>query len=289
MDNDNNNNNEKKNQNELKDKIKKVTQKDGFYLVLFLCICIVGVTAVWVSGDNFNQISKLEEEQKAEDDILDYFPEDEEPEIAIEEPEIKEEEKEEKIEEPQAKEEVKEEAKKEEKPQVQAKEEPKKEAKPQVKQEAKKEEEAVEVSANARRAKAMLVPIMGKQSMGFAGDKLVYSETLEQWTTHDGLDIKANKGSSVRTVLKGVVKDIKDTDDLGRVITIDHGDGLITKYAGISEKILVKKNQSINKGDLVASIGEAVGYEVSQGPHLHFEVLENGKNIDPKAYIPDFE
>lgn len=268
MDNDNNNNNEKKNQNELKDKIKKVTQKDGFYLVLFLCICIVGVTAVWVSGDNFNQISKLEEEQKAEDDILDYFPEDEEP-------EIKEEEKEEKIEEPQAKEEVKEEAKKEEKP--------------QVKQEAKKEEEAVEVSANARRAKAMLVPIMGKQSMAFAGDKLVYSETLEQWTTHDGLDIKANKGSSVRTVLKGVVKDIKDTDDLGRVITIDHGDGLITKYAGISEKILVKKNQSINKGDLVASIGEAVGYEVSQGPHLHFEVLENGKNIDPKAYIPDFE
>ncbi|MGO1713288.1 MAG: peptidoglycan DD-metalloendopeptidase family protein, partial [Senegalia sp. (in: firmicutes)] len=156
-------------------------------------------------------------------------------------------------------------------------------------QEAKKEEEAVEVSANARRAKAMLVPIMGKQSMAFAGDKLVYSETLEQWTTHDGLDIKANKGSSVRTVLKGVVKDIKDTDDLGRVITIDHGDGLITKYAGISEKILVKKNQSINKGDLVASIGEAVGYEVSQGPHLHFEVLENGKNIDPKAYIPDFE
>lgn len=277
MDNDNNNNEEKK-QSVLKDKIKSVTQKDGFYLVLFLCIMIVGVTAVWVSGDNFNQMAKLEKEQKAEDDILDYYPDEKlepEPEPIIEEPEKPEEPKEQAKEEP-----IIEESKKQE-----VKEEPK----PQPKQQAKKEEEAVEVSANARRAKAMLVPIMGKQSMGFADDKLVYSETLEQWTTHNGLDIKADKGSSVRAVLKGVVKDITQTDDLGRVIIIDHGNGLTTKYGSLSEKILVKKGQNVNKGDAIGTIGDSVGYELEQGPHLHFEVLENGKNIDPKHYIPDFE
>ncbi|WP_130805751.1 M23 family metallopeptidase [Senegalia massiliensis] len=283
MDNNDKNNKDKK-ENGLKDKMKKVTQKDGFYLVLFLCIMIVGVTAVWVSGDNFKQISELEKEEDLDDDILDYYPDNEESQIgAIEEPD-----QEPKVEE-QEEEKTQEEPKEPQKEENTEKQEQESNPKPEPKEQAKNEEQAVEVSANARRAKAMLVPIMGKQSMSFAGDQLVYSETLEQWTTHNGLDITAKKGSSVRAVLKGVVKSVEETDDLGRVITIDHGEGLITKYAGLSEKTLVKKGQNVNKGDAIGAIGEPAGYELSQGPHLHFEVLENGKHIDPKDYIPDFE
>nr|WP_252187779.1 M23 family metallopeptidase [Anaeromonas frigoriresistens] len=125
--------------------------------------------------------------------------------------------------------------------------------------------------------------------MGFAEDKLVYSETLEQWTTHNGLDIQAAEGSAVRAVLSGVVKEVVTTDELGIVVTIDHSDGLQTKYGCLSTDEMVEAGQQIEKGDPIGAVGKSVGYELAQGPHLHFEVLEAGKNIDPKNYLPDFE
>nr|WP_252187625.1 M23 family metallopeptidase [Anaeromonas gelatinilytica] len=124
--------------------------------------------------------------------------------------------------------------------------------------------------------------------MGYAEDNLVYSETLEQWTTHNGLDIKAEKGSAVRAVLSGTVKKIETNDELGTVVTIDHGNNLVTKYGCLSEEKMVEEGQKVEKGDTIGTIGEAGGYELAQGPHLHFEVLENGKNIDPSDYLPDF-
>lgn len=261
-----------KNKKSTMGRMKKLTQKDGFYLVLFLCICIVGITAVWVSSDNFNKMADLDKEDNklAEDDtdIVDYYlngddyedqqnPDSED--VDIEEANTEE------------------------------TQEPKEEAKANTEEQKTTEEEAVETTASQGRELAMLVPIMGKQSMAFAEDKLVYSETLEQWTTHNGLDIQSAEGSAVRAVLSGVVKEVQTTDELGIVVTLDHGDGLETKYGCLATDEMIQVGQKIEKGDTIGAVGKAVGFELAQGPHLHFEVLVKGKNVDPKEYLPDFE
>ncbi|MBS4538311.1 M23 family metallopeptidase [Clostridium sp. D2Q-11] len=260
-----------KDKKSVMNRMKNVTQRDGFYLVLFLCICIVGITAVWVSSDNFNKVADLDEKENelAEDDrdIVDYYLDgddyDDQQDPDTEDVDIEETDK--------------------------AKEETKEEAKANTEEQKSTDEEAIEATSSQGKQLAMLVPIMGKQSMGFAEDKLVYSETLEQWTTHNGLDIQAAEGSAVRAVLSGVVKEVVTTDELGIVVTIDHSDGLQTKYGCLSTDEMVEAGQQIEKGDPIGAVGKSVGYELAQGPHLHFEVLEAGKNIDPKNYLPDFE
>ena len=61
----------------------------------------------------------------------------------------------------------------------------------------------------------------------------------------------------------------------------------MSKYANLSTKAMVKVGQSIKKGDPISGIGNPTGLEMNEVPHLHFEVLSNGKNVDPKEYLTE--
>ena len=132
----------------------------------------------------------------------------------------------------------------------------------------------------------MVVPVFGTAYTEFSEDALVYSKTLDQWSTHVGLDIKAEEGSPVRAAMDGVVEELVNDPQLGLTIIISHGGKVQTKYSNLSTLDLVTIKQNIKKGDVISGVGKTALYEIADDPHLHFEVIKEGKNIDPKKYLP---
>ena len=132
----------------------------------------------------------------------------------------------------------------------------------------------------------MVVPVFGTTYTEFSEDTLVYSKTLDQWSTHNGIDIKAEEGSPVRAAMDGVVEELVNDPRLGLTIIINHGGKTYTKYSNLSTLDLVSINQDVKKGDVISGVGKTALYEIADDPHLHFEVIKEGKNIDPKKYLP---
>jgi len=132
----------------------------------------------------------------------------------------------------------------------------------------------------------MIIPVFGTVNKDYANNELIYSETLDEWTTHLGIDIKTEEGSPVRAAMDGVVYELKNDPQLGLMITIDHGNGVFTKYCNLSTLDMVTKGKQVKKGDVISGVGKTALYEVVEDPHLHFEVIKNDKSIDPRAYLP---
>jgi murein DD-endopeptidase MepM/ murein hydrolase activator NlpD len=101
---------------------------------------------------------------------------------------------------------------------------------------------------------------------------------------HPGVDIALPRGTFVRTTAPGTVVLVK-TNDLqagyGNYIEIDHGHGFVTRYAHL-ENINVRYGQKVKKGFVIATSGSSGG---SVAPHLHYEIIVNGKNVDPVMYM----
>ena len=99
---------------------------------------------------------------------------------------------------------------------------------------------------------------------------------------HLGIDIVAPAGTPVQATADGVVVVAGDDDVLGRMVVIDHGDGYMTRY-GHNGALLVSEGERIRRGQHIAQVGNS-GH--SSGPHLHYEVLENGRAQNPRAFLP---
>jgi len=129
------------------------------------------------------------------------------------------------------------------------------------------------------------VPVKGEILRDFADTNLVYSDTLEEWTSHLGVDILADKGSAVSASESGTVKSIKNDPRYGLTVTIDHGDGLETVYASLLSCEFVSEGDSVEKGQTIATVGNSAAFEVADEFHLHFEMLKDGKNVNPTTYF----
>lgn len=99
---------------------------------------------------------------------------------------------------------------------------------------------------------------------------------------HTGIDIGADYGDSIRAADGGVVIHADWMGGYGNTVIIDHGNGISTLYAHNSQ-LLVNEGQTVAKGQTVARCG-STGY--STGPHLHFEVRQNGSPVNPLNYLP---
>ena len=100
---------------------------------------------------------------------------------------------------------------------------------------------------------------------------------------HAGIDFAGSQGSDVVAVASGVVVFSDRRDGYGKMVEIHHGNGISSRY-GHHEKLLVEVGEVVNKGDVIGLMGSSGR---STGPHVHFEVLRNGKNIDPSRFISD--
>ena len=101
---------------------------------------------------------------------------------------------------------------------------------------------------------------------------------------HEGIDVTAPMGSPIEAPAAGVVTDAGWESGYGNTVTIDHGYGIVTKFAHAS-KLLVKVGQRVQRGQRIALVGNT---GLATGPHLHYEVHVNGRPVDPLKYVlPD--
>ncbi len=98
---------------------------------------------------------------------------------------------------------------------------------------------------------------------------------------HAGIDFAGKEGSAVVATAAGVVTWAGNRSGYGKLVEINHGGGYVTRY-GHSRKILVKIGDTVKKGQVIAEMGSTGR---STGPHVHFEVLINGRTVNPAKYI----
>jgi murein DD-endopeptidase MepM/ murein hydrolase activator NlpD len=101
---------------------------------------------------------------------------------------------------------------------------------------------------------------------------------------HDGLDIAAPRGTEVLAAAAGRVTAISFSDlqaGFGNYIEVDHGNGYLTRYANLGE-ITARYGQKVTKGQPIGLIGISGG---SVAPHVHYEILKNGRNVDPVKFL----
>ena len=103
------------------------------------------------------------------------------------------------------------------------------------------------------------------------------------YTQNTGIDFICENEFDVISVLDGTVTDVKDDENLGKSIEIKHENGLITSYQSLGE-ISVKKGDVITQGQVIGKSGENE-LDKELGNHLHFEIYENGGNVDPNNYL----
>lgn len=104
-----------------------------------------------------------------------------------------------------------------------------------------------------------------------------------RYTMHEGLDFAAPRGTAIKAAASGIVVEAGFVNGYGNMVEIDHGGGLITRYAHAS-RLHVKQGDMVERGQEVADVGSTGR---STGPHLHFEVRLAGQPLDPRLFLGD--
>lgn len=129
------------------------------------------------------------------------------------------------------------------------------------------------------------MPVEGEIIKQYGKEKLIYSETLKEWTTHLGIDIKADKTTVVKASAEGCVKSIKNDPRYGLTVVIEHENGFTTVYSNLLTAEFVVVGENIKSGQTIGTVGNSATFEILDDPHLHFEILKDGNSIDPEMYI----
>ena len=153
------------------------------------------------------------------------------------------------------------------------------------------EKESVQVWSESQlaavEAPLYIWPVQGELERGHDLENLSYDVTLKDWRTHEGLDICAALGTPVAAVCAGQVMSLEQDGLYGTVVSIDHGDGLISVYANLAELPTVSVGDWVEAGDTIGSVGSTALCEVGQATHLHFAMRLDGEGINPLAYLPE--
>lgn len=134
----------------------------------------------------------------------------------------------------------------------------------------------------------LTMPLDGIVSVEFSGDTPVFSITMNDYRVHSGIDIEASDGSAVKSCGSGIVADIYKDDMRGNCISIDHGNGMVSTYCGMSEELAegIVEGCSVSAGTVLGAVGEDALFENAQPTHLHFELTVDGTAVNPLEYIP---
>lgn len=128
-------------------------------------------------------------------------------------------------------------------------------------------------------------PVKGDILKAYSGENLLFSSTLQEWTVHNGIDIKADKATAVSAVADGTVKSIKNDPRYGLTVTIEHSDGLKTIYSNLLTAEFVVEGEKVSKGQTIGTVGNTANFEIADDFHLHFEVMKDNEYVDPMIYL----
>lgn len=128
-------------------------------------------------------------------------------------------------------------------------------------------------------------PSGGEIIKDYSGGELVYSETMEDWRTHNGIDFLGKEGSQVLSSADGKVKKVYEDDLLGIVVEIEHQGGVVSRYCGLQSLDFIDEGKEVKKGEIIGGIGKGTVLEKEEEPHLHFEIIKDGEYENPNLYF----
>jgi len=128
-------------------------------------------------------------------------------------------------------------------------------------------------------------PVEGEILREFAKENLVYSETLKEWITHNGIDIKAEKTTIVKSAAEGIIKSIKNDPRYGITVVIEHVNGYVSIYSNLLTAEFVKEGEIVKQGQTIGTVGNTATFEIADEYHLHFEILKDNEYLNPSEYI----
>jgi murein DD-endopeptidase MepM/ murein hydrolase activator NlpD len=134
-----------------------------------------------------------------------------------------------------------------------------------------------------RNLDARIIPSGQAVEHGLLSSK--YGKRIDPFTGkqgyHKGIDIASKEGTSILAIADGVVTWSGERTGYGQLVEISHGNGYVTRY-GHNKQQLVKTGDTVKKGEAIALMGSTGR---STGPHVHIEVIENGKPVNPERYL----
>lgn len=131
----------------------------------------------------------------------------------------------------------------------------------------------------------VVLPIQGEVLTAFSVDQLLYNETLDDWRTHDGVDIAAAEGDAVLAACAGTVSSITDDPLMGTTVVIQHSGGYETTYANLQAEPPWRRATRCPPGRPSAQWEPPPRRRPAQGAHLHFSVAKDGEAVDPDAFL----
>lgn len=131
---------------------------------------------------------------------------------------------------------------------------------------------------------AVMMPVNGEIISAYSDGELVKSSG-GVWRTHDGIDISAQEGETVKSMTAGTVTSIYTDPLWGCCVTVDHGNTLCGHYFGLAKELEVTVGDKLNAGDKIGTVGNTADIESELGSHLHFALKYENKWIDPIGYI----
>ena len=102
-----------------------------------------------------------------------------------------------------------------------------------------------------------------------------------RWVHHNGLDIAAKRGSIVVAAAEGVIKHAGWKGAFGKLVEIDHGNGVVSRYAH-NDHLFIRAGEKVMRGQKISTVGMTGR---TTGPHLHYEIHINGRSVNPKRFL----
>ncbi len=144
------------------------------------------------------------------------------------------------------------------------------------------------IDADVEEAKKYYSPVSGEIVKFHDLQNLVFSQTMNDYRIHQGVDLKANAGTNVVAFTDGVVSSITDDYFYGTTVAITHDRGVVSYYMNLDpalkEGLFV--GSEVKAGEAFAKVGRTARIEAADEPHLHFELRVNGELINPKDELP---
>ncbi|MEG1409183.1 MAG: M23 family metallopeptidase [Terrisporobacter sp.] len=226
-------------------KKKKLLEKDGFYLALFVCVCLVAIGGIWFTKNSVDDLASKNGFVDNKDKVA-KGDEDEEIHLIGKD----------------------------------------KEAVPTTTNSKEDLEKAKEKEVSTTKESESKLHYLGeKVTREYSEKEPSYSSTLDVWEIHKGLDVKAKKGSKVKSIVSGKVTDVFEDEQHGVSVKLETKDKVTVVYANLDSKLSIKKNQEIKDGDVIGKVGNTTSVESLDGPHVHLTATKDGKSLDPMTLI----
>lgn len=130
-------------------------------------------------------------------------------------------------------------------------------------------------------------PLDGIVCKEYSIDVPVFSVAMNDYRTHNGIDIAADIGTQVRAMSDGTITKVTEDPLMGYSILIEHANGLASFYGNLQPAVPqnIIEGAQVSAGDVIGGVGESSLIEGVEAPHLHFEVFKDGENVDPAIYV----